>query len=407
MLSKSIDNDVILINLQRRWWLLTAVWSIAILTSFATLRRFWPDSAVRWLLMAGLISVYSLWLVWRSLPENHREKEALLLSAFGPGNNLTLLRGLAISMVAGFIFSPRPLGVLAWLPALLYTFADIADYLDGYLARISNQATLLGARLDIEFDGLGMLIVSILGFWYGQLPWWYLLLGAARYLFVGGIWWRERQGKPVHGLPPSIHRRIIAGFQMGFMSAVLWPIIPAAGTKVAGTVFATATLVSFGRDWLIAIGRLDADSQTYQRLRQQLYRIGVIWLPPLLRLIAVLGMAGILWALSRLVSPPSWTNLLAGWHLPAPQFMAGLTALLAILSTAAVAFGAMGRVAAFILVFPIGFDMVIHGLSWSNGAALTAVTYIMLFGTGKWSIWQPEEKYLQRRAGERTQEGQG
>ena len=162
-------------------------------------------------------------MVGRYLDENKREGETAtsagsvqaVLPTFGWGNRLTLFRGLAISMVAGFLFSPWPNGWLAWLPMLLYTTADIADYLDGYLARITNHATALGERLDMEYDGLGMLIVSLLAVWYGQLPWWYLILGFARYLFVFGLWVRARRGLPSYDLPPSVHRRVFAGLPDG------------------------------------------------------------------------------------------------------------------------------------------------------------------------------------------------
>ena len=396
----SLNNQAILTHLRRRFGGATAVFTLLLILFYLGLRTIWPDYAERWLGQAALGLAFVLVVLWRGLPENHREGEAALLSTLGWGNSLTLLRGLAMSFVAGFFLLPWPSGGLAWAPMLLYTLADIADYLDGYLARKTNHATLLGVRLDIEYDGLGVLIVSALGVWYGQLPWWYLILGVSRWLFIAGQKLRERQGKPVYAMPPSVHRRIVAGFQMGFMSAALWPIIPAAGAKIAATVFGVATAVSFLRDWLIVSGQLNPAAPAYLRWRRQAYLWLVKGLPVVWRVMAVIGMAVILSTLPQLFPPDEWTRLLASWHLPQPQMWAVLTSVVALAATAAVGLGAIGRLAGLALVFPIGFDMVIHGLLWRNGAALTAVCFVMLFGGGLWSLWQPEERFMTQRAGE-------
>lgn len=78
------------------------------------------------------------------------------------------------------------------------------DFFDGFVARYTSRETRLGAILDIEFDGLGILIAVGLAIQYGHLPPWYLILGMARQLFILGIWLRRRLGKPVRELPPPI-----------------------------------------------------------------------------------------------------------------------------------------------------------------------------------------------------------
>ena len=110
------------------------------------------------------------------------------LFCFGLGYSATRF---ALGLLAGFVFLPQPSGGLAWLPALLYTLAIMADYLDGYFARLTHHATVLGEILDIEFDALGILMATSLAVHYGQLPWWYLPIGLSRYLFLFGIWWRR------------------------------------------------------------------------------------------------------------------------------------------------------------------------------------------------------------------------
>ena len=41
----------------------------------------------------------------------------------------------------------------------LYTITDVADFFDGYVARRADHVTELGSVLDMEFDGLGTMIV--------------------------------------------------------------------------------------------------------------------------------------------------------------------------------------------------------------------------------------------------------
>ena len=402
MATTVFTNRPALASLHRRWLVVAALWMGALLAGYSWLQQVWPDHAGRWLVIATICLAYGLWMVWRNLPENQREGESILLPALGAGNSLTLVRGLAIGLTAGFLFSPWPMAALAWAPVLLYTTADVADYFDGYLARVTNHATRLGARLDMEFDSLGILVVSILAVWYGQLPWWYLILGSSRYLFILGIWWRQRQGKPVYALPPSVHRRVFAGFQMGFMSAVLWPIVPAAMATVAGTVLATATALSFGRDWLVASGRLDPASPSYRRGQRWLFMATAKWLPPLLRLALVVAMIMIYQNVAHWLRPPAWTALITSWRLPEPPILAAGLSVIAIVATIMAAIGVLGRLVAFLLVFPIGFDVATRGLQWDNGVALVSVTSLMLLGMGALSLWRPGEKYLLRPVGETT-----
>ena len=56
---------------------------------------------------------------------------------------------------------------------------------------------------------------------------------------------RERRQLPTYALQPSIHRRIFAGFQMGFMAAAIWPIVPVGAATIAGVTFGTLTTIGF------------------------------------------------------------------------------------------------------------------------------------------------------------------
>ena len=388
-----------LTRLRRSWLRLALAWLIIWMISYRLLLPLLPDAG-QWLLLSGLALIYELWILWRDLQQNHRPGEFALLPTLGLGNHMSMLRGLFIGLLAGFLFAPRPVEPLAWLIAFLYTAASIADWLDGYIARRANHATILGQRLDMEFDGLGVLIVSLLAIGYGQLPVWFLSVGLARYFFVFGLWWRNRAARPLYDMPPSIHRRIMAGMLMGFMTVVLWPIVPAAMATVAAYVIAIPVLLGFGRDWLFVNGRLQAANPAYRRIQRLLYSLVARWFPLLWRVLLPLAMLQILRAATPWYQPQAWLDLLLSWHVPIPAALATMLSVTAVLGTILVFLGIAGRLAAIALFFPIGFDIATRGLLWANALALICALCIALFGSGRFFLWQPEERLLTRRSGE-------
>ncbi len=370
------------------------------LTFYARLRPIWPASG-RWLLLSGVVLSYNLLIVWRHLPANHRHDETALLPTLGPGNALTLVRGLCIGLLAGFLFGPWPHGLLAWVIVLLYTLTDVADYFDGYLARRAHHVTLLGGVLDMEFDGLGTLVVILLAVSFGQLPWWYLALGLARYLFMFGLWLRGRLGLPIHDLAPSVHRRVFAGLQMGFLSVVLWPILPRSMAVIAGTLFALATGLGFVRDWFVASGRLNPVDSGYRQVQQRLYHTFAIVLPLLWRPLLFIALVSIFLAAPPLPAPAAWQSLLREWGVPRPPLFALLIALIGFTGAILVILGILPRVLAVALTLPIGFDMATRGLVWDNALALVCIVMIQLFGSGPFALWPVEEHFMFQRLGER------
>ena len=105
-------------------------------------------------------------------------------------------------------------------------------------------------------DSLGVLSVSILSVQFGQVPWWYLPVGLARYIFLGGIWIREKLELPVYELPFSVRRRGFAGLTMGLFFVILYPVFKPPGTHLAAAVFAIYLLGGFIWDWFLTIGWL-------------------------------------------------------------------------------------------------------------------------------------------------------
>ncbi len=104
-------------------------------------------------------------------------------------NVLTVLRLIAAPGVAVmFLYFARPWA--DWFAMLLFVFASITDYIDGYLARAWKQETAFGAMMDPIADK-AMVVIALLvitGF-SGMNPW--ILLPATvilfREIFVSGL----------------------------------------------------------------------------------------------------------------------------------------------------------------------------------------------------------------------------
>ena len=340
-----------------------------------------PVPPLRWALLAGFVLSLELLLLWRNLPHNHRPAEPDdLLTSFGPGTVLTLLRGLCIGLVAGFLFSSRPEGWIGWAPAVLYTVGGIADWFDGTVARLANHSTRLGETLDMEYDALGVLIVPLLGVWHGQLPPWYLLVSALRYLYVLHLRIRGRRRLPVRDLPPDSLRRVLAGFQMGFIGVALLPLFRPPVTWLAATVFMIPFVAGFIRDWLVAITVLDPSSVRYRVLGEWLHRVFRIGLPVGLRGVTTLALAAL--AITAL-----WRDT--------PILASG-----AILVGVLLLPGVLSRVVSLAGLLGTGLYASHSGLDGLSAMIIVGAIVILLFGPGRWALWAPEERFVMWRGGE-------
>lgn len=169
---------------------------------------------------------------------------------------VTLARGGLVAGLAGFVVVTYPSGESAWIPALVFGIAALLDAVDGALARATDGVTRLGARLDASADSLAVLVGAAVVVSAGLAPLSYLGVGLARYAFVGGIYYRERRGRPVRELPPSALRRVVGVLQFVVVFLALSPAV-GAGLSWWLTALAMGPLfASFGRDWLLVSGRL-------------------------------------------------------------------------------------------------------------------------------------------------------
>lgn len=390
----------ILRRLRIGWVVTLVIYASALLGGYWLLYTTWqPQYAVGWLLWAGAAMAVELVIFWRILPYNHPPDSPHLRPTLGYGTMLTLLCGLLLALVAGFLFAPRPPGLLAWLPALLYTVARLVDYVDGYVARITHHETKLGGILDMELDGLGVLIAVALAIHYGALPLWYLPLAFARQLFIAGLWWRQRRGLPVYEMTPSASRRIIAGFQTGFVSVMLWPVFGPPLTTLAAVMFALPLVLSFLRDWGVVSGAIDPTSSGYVQVRAAIKNVIEGWLPLLCRVAGSVIAGLILWA--ELPDFPTWQPLLMQGGMADPRGLLWVWSAIFVLALLPYLFGILGRVAALALCGLACLDITATGLDWSGNAWLLIAAIIVAHaGSGRWALWQPEDRILNRRPGD-------
>lgn len=387
-MAKNRSNNLALRNLRKHWILTLLFVLVFVGTGFLLLRNYWsPIYALRWLGLSSALSAWQLLVLWRALPENHRGGEDNLLPVLGWGNLLSFLRGIFVAALLGFLLSPWPDGRLAWLPFAFYLFAALSDFLDGYLARITNHVTQLGATLDMNNDSWGVLIVTILVFWYGRVPVWYLPVGLARYIFLAGLWLRERQGKVNLELPHSYRRRIFAGVQMGFIVAMLAPLFSPPATTITATLFMLPFLGGFLYDWLLITGQIDSDKGAvfFENLAASAW---MRWIPFGLRLLAAS-------ALSYTVFTQP-VDVFAAYGLALGSLWEITQAIIVLM----LLFGAVGRLAAALMLIFTGLTLQFVILTPLYTALLLLGTTVLFTGTGALSLWSPEEWLIYNRAGE-------
>jgi CDP-diacylglycerol--glycerol-3-phosphate 3-phosphatidyltransferase len=339
--------------------------------------------------------------LWRflgsRLAHNTRVEDGKLLPRFGLGNSISIFRGFELILLTGFLFIPAPDGWTAWLPALLYTSADILDILDGYFARVRAEVTQLGGELEQLMDGAGLLIATLLAVHYGTLSWWFLPFGAARYLFLAGIWIRERRALRVYPLAESRSRRPIAGMTMGFMTVMLWPIVKPPASTLAGAIFLIPFGASFLRDWLVVSGTIDPCSQRYLQIRGTLESVLLRYGPVAMRTLLGLLLAWDVWLIFQNPAAGVAAFRMAGF--PIPGVLVPLFAIIELAAIPLLVLGIAGRFTAFVLLFPIGLTTIQLGLTALRSSLLVTDLLTLMLGTGRYSLWEPSRAIFGRRLG--------
>ena len=324
--------------------------------------------------IATSIWLFCWWKTAQRIDLNRPEKNAPLFPNLGWANSLTLLRGGLIALTSGFLFQPIPVGVIAWLPGLLYSTAAILDRLDGFVARRSGKTSLLGGELDTLFDALGLLIAPLLAIQLGKLHWSFFAVSLAYYVFIFGIYWRHKHNRPTYPLLPSQLRRAFAGFQMGFVAVVLLPVFSANATVLLGAAFMLPILIGFVVDWLVVSGRIDGTHTKTLAFFSELDAMSKYLFQPALRII-----------ISSLIF-----------------FLIYIEDLLSSISTIAIAvcaililLGAGARIAVLLLLMLCSYLM----NEWYQPALLFTCSWLLLLGPGNYALWRGDDIWVNRQDG--------
>jgi phosphatidylglycerophosphate synthase len=183
-------------------------------------------------------------LVLIGLPKHHP------FSSFGAANQVTLVRGGLVALLAGLIGETADIALAALVTAVA-TGVAVLDGVDGWLARRTSLSSPFGARFDMETDALLIMVLAVLAWQFGKAGVWVLGSGLLRYLFLAA-----GRALPVlrHPLPPSRRRKHIAVVQIVALIVTVAPFVPAAlSVPVAAVALGLLTL-SFLVDvlWLLA-----------------------------------------------------------------------------------------------------------------------------------------------------------
>ena len=82
----------------------------------------------------------------------------------------------------------------------------------------------------------------------------------------------------------------------------------------------------------------------------------------------------------------------------APACLGVFILVLGLLVTPLVALGIAGRLSALGLLLVVSANILSTGLQIDNGLMLVSTIYLMLWGSGNFSLWAPEDRFLHRQA---------
>jgi phosphatidylglycerophosphate synthase len=180
---------------------------------------------------------------------------------FGAANWVTAARAVYAACLLGYgvwalAAGHAPSPALRWYWVVGALGALALDGVDGRLARRLGQASMFGARFDMETDAATLLGLSLLVWLCDQAGPWVLAIGLMRYIFVAGSWVFPALAAP---LPPRKRRQAICVVQVAVSILAMVPGVP---PEVASPLClgALAMLVySFAVDvaWLAASRAVD------------------------------------------------------------------------------------------------------------------------------------------------------
>jgi CDP-diacylglycerol--glycerol-3-phosphate 3-phosphatidyltransferase len=197
--------------------------------------------------------------------------------------------------------------------------------------------------------------------------------------------WRKTRGLPVYTLPQALHRRAWAGFQMGFLVVALWPLFYPPVTSLAGFAFMLPVLIGFAIDWLIVSGHINRQTEEVDLFFRRLTNFSQTVLQPAMRIVIVILLTV---SLAQSGVPPLSGE---GASLSSVIHSSGfvLAALLIIL-------GIAGRVISLAMLGLLGWYYIEIPLQSIDYVLFCSVVWLMLLGTGRFSLWLEDDHWINR-----------
>ncbi|MDR2214111.1 MAG: hypothetical protein LBE21_10875 [Pseudomonadales bacterium] len=321
---------------------------------------------LHWSLSAWLFWLPAWIAAWDLRELNRADPMAEPFATLGWANRLTMLRGLLLGALAGFILQPA---ASSWLPALCCAGALALDRIDGMVARQSGKCSLFGLMLSRLYDAVALVIVPLVALCFGKLHESYMLTGVAYFAFVAGSYWRTLRNLPVAPLLPSPTRRLLRGAQMGFAALLLCPPFAAPLTRWLGLFFMTPFLLGYMLDWWQVSGVYDPQSPINAARRQTLDAFVQARALPALRLLLAL------WLLTQPFGAPIWLSLPLALSL---------------------ALGLWTRVGAALFLLTLALSTGDGNVSTLTLAACASAVALLLYGGGAFSLHRGDEAWLRR-----------
>ena len=234
----------------------TAIGLIAQLLLLAVLAQTVGLGAAGWVAGVGCAVTMAV-LLARTLERRPREW-------LGPASWITLGRETLTVGVAALVVDSFTRPVPVALVVTLTGVALAADLFDGWVARRTDSASVLGARFDGEVDAFLLLVLSLyVARAFGP---WVLLIGAARYLFLAG----ERKLPWLHApLPPRRWRKVVTAVQGVVLTVAAADVLPHGAMKVALLAALAALAASFGECvWWLWRHRHEAPAPEHRPVRR-------------------------------------------------------------------------------------------------------------------------------------------
>lgn len=186
---------------------------------------------------------------------------------------------------------------------------------------------------------------------------------------------------------------------MGFLTVMLFPVLGPPGTTVGAGLFMAPFLGGFLYDWLTVSGVVRGRSTASVKLWRRSWEVVRDWVPLALRG-AVVGVLSV-WVYRTATDFTGQVAHYTAVGMPNPAVWLMVFAALEMFAQVMLALGAAGRTVAIGAIILAGVRLQFDPFEVAYWVLIPAYTGLIFLGSGKFSLWKPEDKLIFQRAGER------